>query len=404
MSREMTFAASVQTVHEAGPCVDALLAETTPRIGPDDGDLITLFLTAHYEDELSDIVARLRQSYPRAVLIGCTAESIIGNALEIEGRPAMSMLVASLPGVEVHPFHVSHPQHARARASQNWEPLLGVCGESEPVILGMADPYRFDVLTFVEDINEALPGAPVLGGIASAADGPGQNALILDDAIHREGLVGVALTGDLRVDAVVSQGCRPIGRPFIVTKSQDRFIRELGGKVAWERLQEVIAELRPDEEQAAQQALFVGRAINEYKPDFKRGDFLIHTLLGVERNTGALAIAGMPRIGSTVQFHIRDAESADEDLRHMLAPFRGPQAPSVAGALLFSCNGRGSRMWPGVPHHDAGVLREHLGDVPTAGFFCAGEFGPVGGRNFVHGFTASIALFRPRGVESVPVT
>jgi small ligand-binding sensory domain FIST len=203
----------------------------------------------------------------------------------------------------------------------------------------------------------------------------------------------VALTGAVTVDTVVSQGCRPIGKPFVITKGARNIVYELGGKAALNQLHEVIVSLSEDDEQLARQSLLLGRVIDEYKDHFTRGDFLIHNIIGADRSNGAMAIAGHARVGATVQFHVRDAASADEDLRSLLAPYVGRD---VKGALLFGCNGRGTNMWPKAGH-DVGVLQEVLGNVPVAGFFCGGEFGPVSGKNFVHGFTASIALFRANG-------
>lgn len=373
-----------------------MLDDVGARVALGEADLAFVFASPHFDDELPAAVALLREACPRATIVGCTGESVIGNDREIDGQPALSLLIGELPGVEIHPFRVNHHQHVAARSKGAWEPILGVSPESNPILIALADPFMFDVLTFVDDMNRAFPGRPLFGGVASAAEQPGQNTLILDGDVFREGVVGVAMSGNIDVGAVVSQGCRPIGRRFIVTKSQDRFIRELGGKVAWEQLQTVINELTPEEEHLAQQALFLGRAIDEYKPDLKRGDFLIQNLIGVERSTGALAVAGVPKIGSTVQFHVRDAASADDDLRQLLEDYVEALDPPITGALLFSCNGRGRRMWPETPSHDARVLREYLGETPTAGFFCGGEFGPVCGRNFVHGFTASIALLRAK--------
>jgi small ligand-binding sensory domain FIST len=190
---------------------------------------------------------------------------------------------------------------------------------------------------------------------------------------------------------VVSQGCRPIGKSFIVTKAEGNIIHELGRKPALEQLHSVLTKLAEPEEQLARESMFLGRAIDEYKERFGRGDFLIHNILGADRKSGAIGIAGQVKVGTTVQFHVRDAQSADEDLRAMLTPHA---ATEPEGALLFGCNGRGTHMWP-EPGHDVNLLRQLLGNVPVAGFFCGGEFGPVGGRNFVHGFTASIALFYP---------
>jgi len=194
----------------------------------------------------------------------------------------------------------------------------------------------------------------------------------------------------MEVKTVVSQGCRPIGKSYVITRGDRNIIHELGGRPALEQLQQTLSALSEEDEQLARQSLFVGRVIDEFKGQFGRGDFLIHNIVGADRKSGSIGMAGLARVGATVQFHVRDAHSADEDLRAMLGPLAGAE---VQGAMLFGCNGRGTHMWP-KPGHDVGVLREVLGDVPVAGFFCGGEFGPIGGRNFIHGFTASIALFR----------
>ena len=197
------------------------------------------------------------------------------------------------------------------------------------------------------------------------------------------------MTGSFTVTTVVSQGCRPIGKPFVITRGERNVVLELGGRPTLQQLQDILVGLSEQDEQLARQSLFLGRVIDEYKGHFDRGDFLIQNILGADRSNGAIAIAGHARVGATVQFHVRDAESADLDLRRLLAPHADG---SIEGAVLFGCNGRGTNMWP-QPGHDVGVLRQLLGNVPVAGFFCGGEFGPIGGKNFIHGLTASVALF-----------
>jgi small ligand-binding sensory domain FIST len=253
----------------------------------------------------------------------------------------------------------------------------------------LSDPFRLSIHDLIDELNQAYPGAPVVGGIASAARQPGQNRLIVNGELHEEGMVGVAMTGRVHARTVVSQGCRPIGKPFVITQADRNIIGELGGRPALAQLQDVLTNLSSEDERLARQSLLMGCVIDEYKDRFTRGDFLIHNIIGADRKSGAIGIAGLPRVGATVQFHVRDAASADEDLRSLLADAAGDD---IRGAALFGCNGRGTHMWP-TAGHDVGLLHEQLGEVPVAGFFCGGEFGPVGGRNFVHGFTASILLF-----------
>ncbi|UCC29700.1 MAG: FIST C-terminal domain-containing protein [Phycisphaerales bacterium] len=386
----MRFASSITEATDARRAVDELLEPVDSRLTRGMVDLALLFITKDFKDHLADVIDRIGTGFPGAVLLGCTAQGTIGFDKELERVPSMSLLVASMPNVEVRPFYMRQSDLESIRTPLDWERIVGVSPESRPTFVALADPFRLAIHDFIDQINEAYPGSPLVGGVASAARMPQQNRLILNGDTHREGIVGIALTGLLAVDTVVSQGCRPIGKPFVITKAERNVIRELGGRAALEQLQNVLARLSREDERLVKQSLFVGRVIDEYKDRFTRGDFLIHNIIGVDRHSGAVAISGHARIGATVQFHVRDAASADEDLRKMLSPHADT---GIRGALLFGCNGRGTQMWP-EPGHDVGVLRELLGDVPVAGFFCGGEFGPIGGANFIHGFTASIALFR----------
>ena len=225
----------------------------------------------------------------------------------------------------------------------------------------------------------------MIGGLASAAARPGGNRLALDGEVSSEGAVGVLLDGaDVRT--IVSQGCRPVGRPFVVTRGERNFVEELGGQPALRRLQDCVTEMTEDDRALMRAGLHIGLVVDEHKPDFGRGDFLVRGVLGADQQSGSIAVGDHVTVGQTVQFHVRDAGAADEDLRALLA---GAEAEA---ALLFTCNGRGRHLF-GVPDHDAGVVEALLGPIPVAGAFCAGEIGPVGGRNFLHGFTASLALF-----------
>ena len=227
----------------------------------------------------------------------------------------------------------------------------------------------------------------MIGGLASAAAGPGGNRLVLDDRLHTDGAVGALLPPGVAVSIVVSQGCRPVGQPYTVTRAEGHLLQELGGRPALARLQDLVTTLPAEDRELLAQGVHLGRVIDEHKLDFERGDFLIRGVLGADPNSGALAVGDELETGATVQFQVRDAVSADDDLRAMLA---GREAD---GALVFTCNGRGMGLF-GAPDHDASVVSELTGSPALAGMFCAGELGPVGGRTFLHGFTASMALFR----------
>jgi small ligand-binding sensory domain FIST len=194
------------------------------------------------------------------------------------------------------------------------------------------------------------------------------------------------------VRTVVSQGCRPVGRPYVVTKSEANVIHELGGRKAMAVLKEVFEGMSEEERQLFRQAPHLGCVIHEAQESFDRGDFLVRNLMWADPDSGAIAVGEILRRGQTVQFHVRDSDAASEDLDTLLAREREAAA---GGALLFSCNGRGTRLFE-TPDHDVSATRRALGEIPVAGFFAAGELGPVGGRNFMHGFTASLALFSER--------
>jgi small ligand-binding sensory domain FIST len=255
----------------------------------------------------------------------------------------------------------------------------------------LADPFSFDVEAFASSVEARWPGVPVVGGNASAARGPGGNRLVLDGAVSVDGAVGALIGPGAVVETVVSQGCRPIGQPWVVTKAERNVVYELGGRPALERLVAMATDGSVAQEDVLliNQGLHLGTVVDERKVEFGPGDFLVRNVLGADRSVGAIAVGAEVSVGSTVQFHVRDGLSADEDLRAALAG--RASGGEVDGALLFTCNGRGRRLF-GAAHHDADVFDDLVG-APVAGFFAAGEFGPVGGRNFVHGFTASIALF-----------
>jgi small ligand-binding sensory domain FIST len=292
----------------------------------------------------------------------------------------------------VTPFHLAIEQTSEGYSLLGWPDELVDAAPKQSLIITVADPYSFPVDDFLGQINDEQPGLRVVGGMASGGREPGVHRLILGDGVLLEGAAGVLLQGPIGCRTVVSQGCRPIGKPLIVTKARDDIIEELGGKPALAQLQQLWQELTPRDQKLAQQGLHVGRVINEYQETFRRGDFLVRNVVGIEKSTGAVAITERVRVGQTIQFHVRDAASADEDLRLLLEQDAQSGLAKPHGALLFSCNGRGTRLFD-MPHHDAAAIQQAEGPLPLAGFFAQGELGPIGGQNFIHGFTASIALF-----------
>jgi small ligand-binding sensory domain FIST len=315
-------------------------------------------------------------------VIGCVAETVVGGDREVEDSPAIAVWVASLP----QPVDTFHMEFIRTSEGGVFGGYRFEEGGPGPYLL-IGDPFSFPADLLLGHVNDRFPGTVVMGGMASGGTGPGDSRLFLDDRVLDTGAVGARLPG-VRIKALVSQGCRPIGSAYTVTSAGGNFIHELGGRPPLNRLQELVETLPPGDRDLVGGGLHVGRVIDEYKADLGRGDFLIRGVIGVDPQTGALAVGDTVEVGETIQFHVRDAATADEDLRSLLEH----EAEPAAGALLFTCNGRGSRLFS-IPDHDASLVCQKLGGVPLAGFNCAGEIGPIGGKNFLHGFTASIALF-----------
>jgi small ligand-binding sensory domain FIST len=356
-------------------------------------DLALCFFSPHHLPNVALLAETLAQRLAPKALLGCPGETVIGNGSEIEQAPALSVWLARWARpIQATPFHLTVEQTSEGYSLLGWPDELVDAKPEQSLLIALADPFTFPVDDFLEQVNDGPAGLRIVGGMASGGQQPGVHRLFLGDRILLEGAAGVLLQGDLRCRSVVSQGCRPIGKPFVVTKARDNFILELGGRTALEQFRELWKELGPRDQQLVQEGLHVGRVINEYQEAFQRGDFLIRNVLGFDQRTGALAITERVRVGQTMQFHVRDAASADEDLRLLLQKDAQAQAGPPRGALLFSCNGRGTRLFA-TPNHDAGVVQETLGPLPLAGFFAQGELGPVGGQNFIHGFTASVVLF-----------
>jgi small ligand-binding sensory domain FIST len=372
--------------------VDDVIQRASAPLGGERADLAIFFATNHFEDEFARAAEAIRDRVRPAVIIGCTGEGIIGTEGEIEREPGMSLWLASMPGVEIQDFHVDQARFEEVDTVAAFHELVGVKPTRGLSFIVLADPFSFHIVNFLNAINECYRHVPVVGGLASGVEGPGQTRLAFIDDCYDDGAVGVALSGNIQVDTIVSQGCRPIGRPFVITAAEQNIIKLLGGKPAMTQLNEVFTRANEQEKKLMQQGIFVGQVINEYKDAFGRGDFLIRNMVGADQRTGALMIGDEARVGRTIQFQVRDAKTAEEDLRMLLAAHR--ESPPV-GALMFNCNGRGTRLFD-QPNHDLAAVRSAVGPVPVAGFFCAGEFGPVGEKNFIHGHTASIALFSPR--------
>lgn len=358
----------------------ALLGDVSPSFA-------VLFASAHFLGSEETLAAAVAEQTGPLPLIGCIAQAVVGGAREVESGPAVSLwLAGGLGAVETFAMEFVRTPSGGAYGGYRFAP--GGAG----IHLMICDPFTFPPADLLAHLNKHVAGTVVMGGMASGGLAMRQSRLFLDGRVLSRGAVGARLS-EARADLLVSQGCRPVGDPYTVTQAEANVIYELGGRPPVARLQELAAALPASDRELLTRGVHVGIVINEYRAERRQGDFLIRAILGADAESGAIAVGDEVQVGQTVQFHVRDADSAGEDLRRTLqeeaAALGGRPA---AGALMFTCNGRGSQLFA-QPSHDAGLLAKVLGEIPVAGFFCAGELGPVGGQNYVHGFTASIALF-----------
>jgi small ligand-binding sensory domain FIST len=365
------------------------------RLGGGPVSLTLAFVTLHFADYYPRLHGLVDRYLEPETFLGCSGGGVIGGGEEVEHAPAVTLISARLPDVRIEPFHLSGPLPDLDGPPDAWERLIGVRAHHEPQFVLLADPFSGRPEALLAGLDYAFPSSPKIGGLASGATSPGLNALFLDEEVFSEGTVGVALCGDVAIDTVVAQGCRPVGELMRVTGCRGNFLYELDGRPAFEVLQELFAALDERDRHLASTALFVGVLMDEFRKEPRVGDFLVRNLIGVDPRHGAIAVGENLQEGMRIRFHIRDAQTSAEDLHTMLKSYEQTPSGSVSGALLFSCLGRGEGLY-GRPNFDTGVFREYLGDVPVGGFFCNGEIGPVGGATFLHGYTSSFGLFRPR--------
>lgn len=366
--------------------VEAAL-EARAALGGDQPDLALVFASPHFAPHADAVLDAVHEAAAPGAVAGCVAEGVVGGAREVEAEPAVSVWLAAL-GAPAETFHATFARLGDAGAFSGWPDAGGS-------FLLLCDPASFPADALLAYLNENVPRTRVVGGLAGAG-GPGAARLFVDRDVVTTGAVGVRLPDDVSLVPLVSQGCRPVGSPLTVTKAEANVIYELAGKPPVEQLRTLYATLPDDDRRLLAEGLLLGRIIDEYKTDFEPGDFLVRAVMGADAQSGAIAVGDVVEVGEAVQFHVRDARSADDDLRATLAAARAVlDGRTPSGALLFTCNGRGVRMF-GAPDHDARLVAAELG-APVAGFFCAGELGPVGGRNFLHGFTASLAVFADEG-------
>jgi small ligand-binding sensory domain FIST len=375
--------------------INEVLETVTQELPEQSVHLSFVFASPHHLKALPNFLSLMQERLSTPTLLGCTGGGVLAECREVESRPGLALMAGHLPGVTITPFHIEPTELEESWPEAYWQRRLGVSPEVEPTFVLLPDPFTIDAQKLLETFNSSFPECPVLGGLASGGQTPGSCALFFNgDVVH--GAVGAVLEGNFTLRTVVSQGCKPVGQPQVITRGEGQIIYELGGRPALEVIKETLDALSPEDQALARTALLMGRVIDEYKENFGHGDFLIRTLMGADPTSGAIAVGDLFRPGQTVQLHVRDAETAREDLHFLMAALTPYLAERpVRGALLFSCNGRGAHLY-GEADHDSRVIAETTGTIPIAGFFCNGEIGPIGKTNFLHGFTASIGIFQEK--------
>jgi small ligand-binding sensory domain FIST len=383
----MPFSAALSTNSDTRKALDEVCAGALDALR-EQPDLALIFFSPHHAGELERQVGELHGRLGPNCVLGCSGEAIIGNEQEVEQQPAVSLWLARwVKAVRMEPFHLTFEQTPAGLTIGGLPDSVALAGPRQSTMLLLSDPYTFGADAFLRQVNEKFTGLRVLGGMASGGQAPGPARLLLGKTMPRHGAVGVLLSGSIAVRGVVSQGCRPIGQPLVVTAARDNILLELEGRPPLARLQSLWPNLGPRDQQLAQRELLVGLRVGG-----PAGEWLVRSTLDLDRGSGALKIDDRVAIGQTVQFLVRDATTASENLHLLLRMELEEPKQKPGGALLFTCTRRGSRLFS-EPNHDAGALRAEAGNIPVAGFFALGEIGPVGDQSFLHAHSASVAFF-----------
>jgi small ligand-binding sensory domain FIST len=359
-------------------------------------DLVTVFVGSAYREHFVRAHRAVLERFAGAKVIGCSAAGVVGGGREIEDAPAIALTAAVLPDVELQPFHLE-PDEVPPRDSSDevWRHCIGLPRDAEPTLVLLPDPHSCRVSDLLAGLDAAFPGAVKIGGLASGASSPGQTALYAGSEAHGTGVVGLALWGNVECDTIVAQGCRPVGVPMFVTRGEGNVIAELDGRRPAEILQELYDQLPEEDQQLMRFSLFLGLVMSEGQEVYRQGDFLVRNIVGLDGQTGAIAVGAEIQPNRVVQFHLRDAATSAADLEALLGRYVADDRHRPAGGLMFSCVGRGDGLY-GQPNHDTAMFHRIVGPVPLGGFFSSGEIGPVHGRTHLHGYTSSFGLFRPR--------
>jgi small ligand-binding sensory domain FIST len=352
-----------------------------------------VFMTPRFFEQAQQILEILRVHARIPLLAGCSSTALVAGAEEIEDNPGLVLALYSLPGANLTGTYFTQTQVEAADGANYWPETTGIAATQTNGWITFIDPFHLDSESWLRTWNDSYVGLPVYGGLASGVFADQTTQVYLNGEVYEEGGVAISVGGDVKLAGVISQGCTPIGDTWTLTRVEQNLIHRIANRPAYEVLSETVEEMAPDEQKKVRGNLFIGLVVNEYLEDFHRGDFLVRNLLGGDPQTGVLAVGALPRAGQTMQFQRRDAEAATEDMNELLARTHIELGgATVYGGCLCCCNGRGKNLF-GSSGHDAQLVQKQFGGIGLAGFFCNGEIGPVGEKNFLHGYTASLALF-----------
>lgn len=377
---------------------DAALAEIEQSIWEQldgrDPDLVCAFVSSHHGKKYPYIAEQCNELFGPNVSLGCSGAGLVGGGDERESGPGIALCVAHLPDVSISPFHICQEQCPSADAGPDaWAQLIGA-DRSLPthfvLIANLAGPPPFDPRPLLAGLDFAYPGCTQIGGLASALD---DNVLFLNGLLHTNGLTGIALQGNIEMEALVARGCRPLGKPMTANTCEHNLLFELDNRPASQALAELYHSLSENDQVCMHDSLLLGIASTEIKDPSEPHEFLMRNIVQMDHEKGLLAIGDVLRSGQTVQFHLRDAEAANEELDLLLKEY-SDQSSSPNGALLFTCTGRGQHFFS-EPNYESNAFFKRVGHIPLTGFFCSGEIGPVGHSTNLHGYASSFGLFRP---------
>jgi small ligand-binding sensory domain FIST len=403
MTEQMKWTSALSTRPSLEAAVREVVEQAQRSLGTP-ADLGLVFISSAFASEYSRLMPLLEEQLSVPILIGCSGGGVVGTnvggqAQEIEQKPALSLSLAYLPDLDSPP--------------NRWVDLIGVSSEEQPSFILLSDPFSSSVNDLLQGLDFAYPGSVKVGGLATAGAMLSRSSLFCNYRLYQEGTVGVALSGNILLEAIVAQGCRPIGQLYRVVEGDRNILLKLEEQTSpdtvpygvtctpLEALQELFQSFGEEEREFAQQHLFIGIAQSEFKQHLEQGDFLIRNLLGVDPRNGALAIGDRVRLGQRIQFHLRDADASASDLKTLLERYQTNVQPNSAppvGALLFACMGRGAGLY-GEPNFDSQLFQHYLNNVPLSGFFCSGEIGPIGSTTFLHGYTSVFGICRGKGLE-----